>query len=74
MRIVSKSININNSRATIEFKESGILSHAEDIANKYGCGFSHNVRIEPRKEHPKSFGTVSFNKGDHASALNEFIK
>lgn len=74
MRIVSKSINTNNSRATIEFKENGILSTAEDIANKYGCGFSHNVRIETGKEYPKSFGTISFNRGDHASALNEFIK
>lgn len=74
MRVVSKSNNTNNSRATIEFKENGILSHAEAIANKYGCKFSHNVRIETGKERPKSFGTISFNKGNHAGALNEFIK
>jgi hypothetical protein len=74
MRIVSKSINTNNSRATIEFKQNGILSNAENIANKYGCDFSHNVRIEPGKNRPKSFGTISFNRGEHASALNEFIK
>lgn len=77
MKIVSKATNKNNSRVTIEFKENGVLSRAAEIATKHGCGFSHNVKIEASKGDdyiPKSFGTVSFNKGEHAAALAEFLK
>lgn len=78
MKIISQATNENNSRVTIEYKgENGILSRAEEIAIKHGCGFSHNVKIEPFKGEGiqrKSFGTVSFNKGEHAAALAEFLK
>jgi hypothetical protein len=79
MKIVSKDTNENNSRATIEFKENGVLSRAEKIAQKHGCGFSHNLTTKPvcypggEVKFPTSFGTVSFNKGEHSAALEEFI-
>lgn len=79
MKIVSKANNENNSRVTIEFEGSGVLSRAEEIAKKHGCGFSHNVTTKPvigtegDVVFPKSFGTVSFNKGKHATALVEFL-
>lgn len=75
MKIISQSVNKNNSRITIEFTENGVLSNAEDIATQNNTGFSHNCRIalfkgegQPRR----SFGTISFNKGDHAAALTQF--
>jgi len=78
MKIVSQANNENNSRVTIEFKgENGILTRAAEIATKHGCGFSHNVTIEAFKGEGvarKSFGTVSFNKGEHAAALAEFLQ
>lgn len=79
MKIVRKSTNENNSTATIEFSENGVLSSAEAIAKRHGCGFSHNVTTKPVSygneiKFPTSFGTVSFNKGEHAAALEEFLK
>lgn len=79
MKIVSKANNKNNSRATIEFQESGVLSRAGEIAKKHGCGLSHNVTTKPvsfgdEVKFPSSFGTVSFNKGEHMAALKEFLK
>lgn len=77
MKIVSTATHTNNTRITIEFYgENGLLSNAEAIAKKHGCGFSHNVKIGPflgEGVTRKSFGSVSFNKGDHAAALAEFI-
>lgn len=79
MKIVSQANNENNSRVTIEFSENGVLSRAEEIAKKHGCGFSHNVTTKPVSNadggvsFPTSFGTVSFNKGDHTAALAELL-
>jgi hypothetical protein len=79
MKIISKANNENNSRVTVKFKENNILSDAATIAQKYGCSFSHNVTTRPFTDgdndivFKESFGTISFNKGDHAAALIEFI-
>jgi hypothetical protein len=77
MRVISIANNANNSRATIEFTGFNVLSIAHDIAVKHKCMFSHNVTRPPATEKdplPISFGSVSFNHGDHASALAEFVK
>lgn len=72
MKTIATASNTNNSRATIEFHSGDILSAAANIATKNGCGFSHNCTIRPLSTH--SFGTVSFNKGNHAAALAEFVQ
>lgn len=79
MKIISKANNLNNSRATIEFSENGILSAAAAIAEEFGCGFNHNVTSRPVEKDdeiafPISFGTISFNKGNHKSALEKFAQ
>lgn len=71
MTTITTATNTNNSHATIEFNTGDLLGKAEAIAAKHGCGFSHNCRIRPLTTH--SFGTVSFNKGNHAAALAEFL-
>lgn len=78
MKVISKAINKNNSRATIRFSENGILTKATEIAKKHGCGFSHNVTTVPIADEKEvkfkeSRGTISFNKGAHSEALAEFI-
>ncbi len=78
MDIISRANNKNNSRATIKFSENGVLGRAKGIADKFGCGFSHNVTIRPIADNEDVFfsescGTVSFNKGNHTAALSEFV-
>ena len=79
MVIISRASNTNNSRAAVRFSENGVLSNAAKIAAKYDCGFSHNVTVRPVCEdkdlplYNESFGTVSFNKGNHVAALAEFL-
>ena len=78
MEIISRASNTNNSRVTIRFSENGVLGNAAKIATKYGCEFSHNVTVRPIMGNDdvffsESFGTVSFNKGNHVAALAEFL-
>ena len=80
MKVISKSVNANNSRITLEFNSGSLLGSASKIADKYGCGFNHNVTTRPvvRSDgeiyFPISFGTISFNKGNHAAALTPFLE
>lgn len=79
MKIISKAVNKNNSRVTLEFESTIVaLSNAANIAKKNNCSFSHNVTSRPVVESgevtfPFCFGTISFNQGDHENAMNEFI-
>lgn len=73
IRIVSNATNANNSRVTIFYTESGVLTEACNIAESYKCGFSHNVCYNPNPDTPTNFGTISFNKGNHEKALTEFL-
>ena len=79
MKLISKSNNLNNSRATVQFQETNLLDVADSIAKKNGCGFSHNVTTRPftidgAVFFRQGFGTISFNKGNHAVALMEFLE
>lgn len=79
MNIISIAKNKYNSRATIKFTENGTLSNAVKIAKKHSCSFSHNVTTKPivnakgEITFNESFGTISFNKGSHENALDEFL-
>lgn len=77
MKIISQASNKNNSRVTIEFYGTGPLSNGSIIAEQFDCNFSHNVTVKPSVTIPMangpSFGTVSFNKGNHIDALAMFI-
>jgi hypothetical protein len=78
MKIISQSNNTNNSRVTISFSENGVLGNAAKIAGKHGCNMTHNVAVRPIMDEndvffSESFGTVSFNKGNHTTALTEFL-
>ena len=76
MKIVSKANNVNNSRITLEYYGS-IAEPFITTAKKHSCGYSSNVTTALKPDHTgmrKSFGTISFNKGNHQQAYTEFME